>query len=175
MHAARQADAIETPIRNTPQLTVRPLGGPRLPADQSEQNHVDAGDDGSIPEAEALAFAMGVEKHANAHPACADSYSFNSKNACFQARSHPRPPATVAGLNQTNGTRHARPFPSFPRRQSRHCWPLRGLLYCLESRAPAPQPLCCAAGGPQSPLKETHHEADADQRHAARRTPPGHR
>ena len=138
-------------------------------------NHVDAGDDGSIPEAEALAFAMGVEKHANAHPACADSYSFNSKNACFQARSHPRPPATVAGLNQTNGTRHARPFPSFPRRQSRHCWPLRGLLYCLESRPPSPAALCCSAGGPQSPLKETHHEADADQRHAARRTPPGHR
>ena len=84
--------------------------GPRLPADQSE--HVGAGDDGSNPVAAALAAAMGIEKHANAHPACATSYLFDSKSALLQARSHPRALATPAEL-KLGGTWHTRQFPSF--------------------------------------------------------------
>ena len=109
LHGARQADAIE--ILNTEYPSWQSTHpGPRLPADQSE--HVGAGDDGSNPVAAALATAMGIEKHANAHPACATSYLFDSKSALLQARSHPRALATPAEL-KLGGTWHTRQFPSF--------------------------------------------------------------
>ena len=140
--------------------------GPSVPEDRSE--HVGTGHAIFVPLAVASAAAVGKKLHPRAHPACATSYSIYSKPALFQARPHPRALAAPAELAAVRGVAAFPAIPFVPKRQSRHCWPLEGLLSVWNHarRQPA-QHVCCQTVGARHTQKEMHHEADADQRHAA--------
>lgn len=141
-----------------PHLAVHPTGV-QLPADQSE--HVDAGDVVTDLGAVARATAMGTQQPASTHPACASSHCCNGKATDSQARSHPCALASPAELPTAQRPLAYPAIPFVSRRQSRHRWPVLGLLFVWNHGLQQPS---IEAGVLRCPAekKETHHEADAD-------------